>query len=92
MVVAMHLFHGAALGAVFRLLLLVVLGTTILSSTVLVDAIVYSMLLWIVSPHLTRSLFECSGGFQMTRKGLGVSFLSHNAYGIFLGLLTPAMF
>lgn len=91
MSVAMHLFHGTVLGIVFRLLV-GLLGTTILLSSVLSYAIVYSVVLWIISPFLTRRLFELSGGFRMTRKGLAVSFLSHNIYGVFLGLLTPAIF
>ncbi len=91
MVAAMHLFHGAVLGVVFRLLLLGFSGTTILSSQVLSYAIVYSILLWIISPFLTRKFFETSGGFRMTRNGLAVSFLSHIVYGIFLGLLTPVI-
>src|SRR2546428_7070133 len=91
MSVAMHLFHGTVLGIVFRLLV-GLLGTTILLSSVLSYAIVYSVVLWIISPFLTRRLFELSGGFRMTRKGLVVSFLSHNIYGVLLGLLTPAIF
>jgi len=91
MVGAMHLFHGAALGVVFRLLLLGLLGTTILSSTILSYAIVYSIVLWIISPFLTRSFFERAGGFRMTRKGLAVSFLSHNIYGTLLRLLIPVI-
>ena len=87
MSVSMHLFHGAALGVVFRLLLLGLFGTTILSSLVLSYAIVYSILLWIISPFLTRKFFETSGGFRMTRNGLAVSFLSHIVYGVFLGIL-----
>jgi hypothetical protein len=89
-VAAMHLLHGAALGVVFRLLLSFS-GTTILSSQVLSYAIVYSILLWIISPFLTREFFETSGGFQMTRNGLAVSFLSHIVYGVFLGLLIPVI-
>jgi hypothetical protein len=91
MSVGTHLFHGAALGVVFRLLLLGLFGTMILSSQVLSYAIVYSILLWIISPFLTRKLFETSGGFRMTRNGLAVSFLSHIVYGVFLGLLTPVI-
>ncbi len=91
MSVAMHLFHGAILGILFRLLLLGLLGTTILSSSVIGYAIVYSVVLWIISPFLTRRFFELSGGFRMTRKGLAVSFLAHNVYGVFLGLLTPVI-
>jgi hypothetical protein len=91
MSVAMHLFHGPPLGVVFRLLLLGLFGTTILSSLVLSYAILYSIVLWIISPFLTRKFFETSGGFRMTRNGLAVSFLSHIVYGVFLGLLTPVV-
>src|SRR6266566_9850093 len=45
MSVAMHLFHGVALGVLFRLLLLALLGTAILSSPVISYAIVYSVVL-----------------------------------------------
>lgn len=89
MVVAMHLFHGAILGIVSRLLVLGLFGMTLPSITVLGYAVAYSVVLWIISPFLTRSIFERSGGFHMTRKGLTVSFVSHNIYGIIVGLLTP---
>lgn len=89
MVVAMHLFHGAILGIVFRLLVLDLFGMTLPSVTLLGYAVVYSAVLWIISPFLTRSIFERSGGFHTTRKGLTVSFVSHNIYGILVGLLTP---
>src|SRR5713101_9587060 len=49
MSVAMHLFHGAALGILFRVFL-DLSQTTILLPLVLVYAIVYSCLLWIGSP------------------------------------------
>src|SRR5713101_3959339 len=65
MSVAMHLFHGAALGVVFRVLLGSV-GSTIPSFSVLIYAIVYSGVLWMISPFLTRRLFELAGGFRMT--------------------------
>ena len=90
MSVGMHLLHGAALGIVFRVLLSL-LGTTILAPSVLIYAIVYSGVLWIISPFLTRRLFEIAGGFRMTKKGLAVSFLAHNVYGVFLGLLIPIL-
>jgi hypothetical protein len=60
MSVAMHLFHGAALGIVFRLLLLGLLVPGGLSSSVLGYAIVYSVVLWFISPFLTRKFFETS--------------------------------
>ncbi len=90
MSVAMHLFHGAALGVVFRVLLGSV-GTTTPSSTVPIYAILYSGILWIISPFLTRRLFELAGDFRMTRRGLAVSFLAHIVYGGFLGLLIPVL-
>src|SRR6266852_4077864 len=71
MSVAMHLLHGAALGILF-LVLLDLSQTTILSVPVLAYAIVYSSLLWIVSPFLTRGIFESAGSFRITRKGLAV--------------------
>jgi hypothetical protein len=88
MTVAMHLFHGAALGIVFRVLL-GLLGAPILSSSVLIFAIAYSNVLWIISPLLTRRFFELAGSFRITKKGLAVSLLAHNVYGVFLGLLMP---
>ncbi len=47
MSIAMHLFHGAALGFLF-LVLLDLSQTAILLPSVLVYAIGYSILLWIV--------------------------------------------
>jgi uncharacterized protein YacL len=86
MSVAMHLFHGAVLGALFLVLLYWLQTATILPMS-LVYALVYSVLLWIVSPYLTRNLFASLGGFRITREGLTVSLLGHVIYGIFLGLL-----
>ena len=90
MSVGMHLFHGAALGIVFRVLP-ALLGTAVPAPSILIYAIVYSGLLWIISPFLSRSLFERAGGFKMTKRGLAVSFLAHNVYGVFLGLLIPLL-
>ena len=90
MSVVMHVFHGAALGIAFRVLLNSV-GTTIPSSSILIYAIVYSGVLWIISPFLTRRLFELVGGFRMTRRGLAVSLLAHGVYGASLGLLIPVL-
>jgi|SRR5207302_2415387 len=86
--VGMHLLHGAALGIVFRALL-ALLGTATPASSILTYAILYSGVLWIISPFLSRSLFERAGGFRMAKRGLAVSFLAHNVYGVFLGLLIP---
>src|SRR2546427_9187677 len=90
MSVGMHLLHGAALGIVFRVLL-VLLGTAIPASSILTYAIVYSGVLWVISPFLSTGLFERAGGFRMTNRGLAVSFLAHGIYGVFLGLLIPVI-
>jgi hypothetical protein len=86
MSVASHLFHGVALGVLF-LAFLDLSPAPVLGSLLLLYSIVYSVLLWIVSPYLTRNLFASLGGFRITRRGLAVSFLGHIIYGIFLGLL-----
>src|SRR6266704_2121851 len=82
MSVAMHLFHGAVLGLLF--LVLLDLSQT---ASVLPMVLVYALLLWIISPYLTRNLFASVGGFRITRQGLTVSFLGHIIYGVFLGFL-----
>jgi hypothetical protein len=86
MSVAMHLSHGAALGVLF-LMILDFLRTPMLRPMLRVYAIAYSVLLWIVSPYLTRNLFASLGRFRITGKGLVVSFLGHLIYGILLGLV-----
>lgn len=86
MSVAMHLFHGAVLGSIF-LVLLDLLQTVAALPMVLVYALVYTVLLWIISPYLTRNFFASLGGFRLTRQGLTVCFLGHIIYGVFLGFL-----
>lgn len=86
MSVAMHLFHGAVLGLLFLVLLDLLQRANVLP-TVIVYALVYTVLLWIVSPYLTRNLFASVGGFRITGQGLTVSFLGHIIYGVLLGFL-----
>ena len=86
MAVTMHLFHATILGTLF-LALLILSQTPVLVLPTLGYGVVYSMVLWIVSPYLTRGLFESAGGFRMTTRGLTTSFLAHLVYGVSLGLL-----
>ena len=86
MIVAMHVVHGTALAILFRIVL-DLSRTTIQTPSVFAYAVVYSIVLWILSPFLTRKFFETVGSFRMTRKGLTVSLLAHIIYGAFLGLL-----
>jgi hypothetical protein len=84
--IAMHLVHGIVLGVIFLLILLYVPGLSqFLSVTGL--AIIYSMLLWIISPWATRRVYESRGNIRMTSWGLTVSFGSHIIYGLVLGVL-----
>ena len=88
MAVAMHLFHATILGILF-LVLLIISRTPVLFPATVGYGVLYSIVLWIISPYLTRRLFETTGGFRMTTKGLTASFLAHVVYGVFLGLLIP---
>src|SRR5438128_6263635 len=72
--VGMHLLHGAALGIVFRVLL-TLLGTAIPASSILTYAIVYSGVLWIISPFLSRIFSQGRGGFRLKKEDLAFSFL-----------------
>ena len=84
--VVMHLIHGVILGVVFLPLPLYVPRLNELFWMV-GAAIIYSILLWVISPLATRSLFESKGHFRMTSLGLAISFGSHIIYGLVLGLL-----
>lgn len=84
--VAMHLVHGIVLGVIFFFISLYVLKLNQLLSMTLA-AILYSILLWAITPYATKSAFESIGNFKITTQGLAVSFGSHIIYGVILGLL-----
>jgi hypothetical protein len=84
--VAMHLLHGTILGGIFALFVFYIPGATQFSF-LLERAILFSLILLIVSPFGTRKFFESKGKLQMTRQGLVVSFFSHVIYGFALGAI-----
>ena len=86
--VTVHLFHATTLGTLF-LALLILSQTPVLFHLTVGYGVVYSIVLWIISPYLTRGVFESTGDFRMTMKGLTTSFLAHIIYGVSLGLLIP---
>jgi hypothetical protein len=86
--VIMHLGHAIILGTLYQALLALT-QTPVLFPLTVGYGIVYSIILWTISPYLTRRLFETAGSFQMTTKGLTTSFLAHIIYGVTLGLLIP---
>lgn len=83
--IVMHVAHGIALGVVLLFILLYIQVSRFLS--VLGLAIVYSVVLWIISPWVTRRVYESRGNIRMTPRGLTVSFGSHIIYGLVLGFL-----
>ena len=87
--IILHLWHGVAAGIVFGLLLPVLTLLPDGNVSVLLDAVVYSIALWIIFMFAPRRLFESAGGTRISDRGLLVALASHFVYGVFLGLLVP---
>lgn len=85
----LHLWHGVAAGIVFRLLLPYLALLPAGNFSVLLDAVVYSVALWIIFMLAPRRLFESAGGTRISDLGLSIALASHLVYGISLGLLVP---
>ena len=87
--ITLHLRHGVAAGIVFGLLLPVLSMLPGGNFSVLLDAVVYSIALWIIFMFAPRSALEFAGGTRISDRGLLVALASHFVYGVFLGLLVP---
>ena len=87
--VSLHLWHGVAAGIVFGLLLPYLTLLPAGNLSVLLDAVVYSVALWILFMLAPRRAFESAGGTRISDRSLSVALASHVVYGIFLGLLVP---
>jgi len=85
--IALHLWHGVAAGIVFGLLLPSLLPAG--NFSVLLDAVVYSVALWVLFMLAPRRAFEFAGGTRISGRSLSVALASHFVYGISLGLLVP---
>ena len=86
-----HLFHGSMASIAFILLLppiIVVLPAAKFS--ILLTALVYSIILWVIFSVILRRTFESAGRIRISNRGVLVTLLSHCVYGIFLGLFTLA--
>jgi len=86
--ITLHLWHGTAAGIVFGLLPVL----TLLPAgnfSVLLDAVIYSVALWIIFMVAPRRAFESAGGRRISVRSLSVALASHFVYGILLGLLVP---
>ncbi|OLE91293.1 MAG: hypothetical protein AUF79_05395 [Crenarchaeota archaeon 13_1_20CM_2_51_8] len=87
--VSLHLWHGVATGIVFGLLLPYLTLLPAGNLSVLLDAVVYSVALWILFMLAPRRAFESGGGTRISDLSLSIALASHLVYGIFLGLLVP---
>jgi len=87
--IALHLWHGTAAGIIFGLLLPVLTLLSAGNLSVLLDALVYSVALWIIFMLAPRRAFESAGEIRISDRSLSVALASHFVYGIFLGLLVP---
>ena len=77
-----HLFHGTILGIMFKFIILYVFPET--GILIIAESLVFSMVLWIIAPLLTRRVFENVGGIKITEIGLTSSFISHLVFGLAL--------
>ena len=86
--ISLHLWHGTAAGIVFGFLLPVV---TMLptGNSIFLDAVDYSVALWVIFMLTPRRAFESAGGTRISNRSLTVALASHLVYGTFLGLLVP---
>jgi len=87
--ITLHLWHGVAAGIAFGLLLPVFTLLSAGNFSVLLDAVIYSIALWIIFMLAPRRSFESAGGTQISGRSLLVALASHLVYGVFLGLLVP---
>jgi len=85
--IALHLWHGVAAGIIFGLLQPYLTLLPAGNISVLLDALVYSVALWVIFMLAPRRAFESEGGTRISGRSLSIALGSHFVYGIFLGLL-----
>jgi len=85
-VIGGHLFHGTVAGVVFGLLLPVIALIPTSKLTIVLSAMLYSTILWLIFSIMLRRTFEAVGGIRISNRGIFVALLSHLVYGFFLGL------
>lgn len=87
-VITSHLIHGMVASLVFVALLPSLLNLVALArSSLILDALVYSLVLWVVFSVAPRRAYERAGGITIARRGIFVSLISHSVYGLVLGIL-----
>ena len=85
--ITLHLWHGIAAGIIFGLLLPVLMLLPAGNFSVLLDAVFYSVALWVIFMLAPRKAFESVGGTRISNCSLLIALASHFVYGISLGLL-----
>jgi uncharacterized membrane protein len=83
------LWHGIAAGIIFGLLLPVLMLLPAGNFSLLLDAVFYSVALWVIFMLAPRKAFESAGGTRISNRSLLGTLASHFVYGIILGLLVP---
>src|SRR2546422_542293 len=78
--ISLHLWHGVAAGIVFELLLPYLTLLPAGNLSVLLDAVVYSVALWILFMLAPRRAFESAGGTRISDRSLWVALACHVGY------------
>jgi len=87
-VITSHLIHGMAASVVFVLILPTLLSViSIAGTSIVLDAMAYSLALWVIFSVVLKRVYERARGIHILRRGMLVSLLSHCVYGFVLGLL-----
>lgn len=91
--IASHLSHGIVAGIAFRLILPLLFTSLPFSrmSTVL-DAVVFTVILWFLFTFSGRGVYEATGEIRVTNRGLLGALLSGVVFGGVLGFLIPFTF
>ena len=75
--IALHLWHGVAAGIVFGLLLPYLTLLPAGNFSVLLDALVYSVALWVIFMLAPRRAFESAGDTRISALSLSIALGSH---------------
>jgi len=81
-----HLFHGTVAGIVFGLFLPIIRLLLPATIMILLSAVLYSTILWLIFSIMLRATFEAAGNMRISNRAALIALFSHCVYGFFLGL------
>ncbi|TMI42395.1 hypothetical protein E6H23_05015 [Candidatus Bathyarchaeota archaeon] len=84
--ISSHLFHGTVAGIVFGLFLPIVRLLLPATIVILLSAVLYSIILWLIFSIMLRATFEAAGNMRISNRAALIALFSHCVYGFFLGL------